>query len=325
MNLNSGKSTILRQIIREIGSYLMKRVVIQLAGGLGNQLFQYHAGFLFAKMHGAELFLDISRILNDKTISKRRILGMEQKGILGFFLPEGRIVGNHFFSKITMSNRFIRVLEVAGISKLIDYSPNGEVGESLSQDDFNISLPSRGSIRVRGYFQSLDLVSQSINYGSITKPKLVNESLKLKDSLAIISSGNSLAIHVRLTDYLNDSTSTLVNTDYYVRAFKEIYRESKYSHVFIFSDDIAHCKRILPQFIVSKVTNWISEKELSDVESFFLMTKFSSLIISNSTFSYFAAFYSERTTSVIAPHPWFKSKDYCVSLKYPKGWKTLSV
>jgi hypothetical protein len=303
----------------------MKRVVLQLSGGLGNQLFQYHAGYLYAKIHDADLRIDISRTLNDKAISNRRHLGMEQKGILAFNLPDGRVVGKHCLSQITRSNKYLQILDIAGVTKLNDYSPNGEIGQTLSHLDFQKSLPAIGSTRLKGYFQSLDLVTEAIRRGSISDPQLVNMSLRLEESLAHISIGNSLAIHIRLTDYLTAATSTLIGSDYYTRAFKATYKEDYFESVFIFSDDIALCRKLLPEFIASKVTNWVSEKDFSDAESFFLMTNFSSLIISNSTFSYFAAYYSKDQASITAPNPWFKDENQSVSLKYPEGWKLLSV
>jgi len=298
----------------------MKKLILQMNGGLGNQLFQYHAGFLYSEIHKCDLYLDFSRSLNDKAIRRRRNLGMDLRGIQEFSLPRGKTLRKNFVTRLVFSNKFLNLFGSTSLASFIDFSKNGEVGENLKIHDLEQNPPSRALTRLKGNFQSYEVLSSAIDRGSISELELINQSINLKSVVDFLAQGESLALHIRLTDYITQATSSLINTNYYASAFENATSNREFKHIWIFSDDIKLAKRILPSEIIGKVTKFVSEKELSDAESLFLMSKFDSLIISNSTFSYFAAFYGRLGITVYAPSVWFINEKHEITLQYPPKW-----
>lgn len=298
----------------------MKKLILQMNGGLGNQLFQYHAGFLYSEIHSCDLYLDFSRSFNDKAIRRRQVLGMDLRGIQEFRLPRGKTLGKGFLARLLFSNKFLNLLGSNTLVSFIDFSKNGEIGENLQMNDLEHSPPSRALTRLKGNFQSYEILCSAVDRGSISELDLLNQSINLKNSRDILAFGDSLALHIRLTDYISEATSCLINTNYYKAAFERATLKRDFKHIWIFSDDIELAKRILPSEIIGKVTKFVSEKELSDAESLFLMSQFDSLIISNSTFSYFAAFYGRIGITVYAPIVWFAKEQHEITLQYPPNW-----
>jgi hypothetical protein len=303
----------------------MKKLILQINGGLGNQLFQFHAGYLYSEIHDCDLYLDFSRSINDQAIRRRKNLGMDLRGLHEFKLPKGTVIKSGLISRFFLSNKFLNLFGSGSMTNFIDFSKRGEIGEKLKINDFEASRPGRALTRLKGNFQSLEIISAAIELGSISELELRKQSSSLKDALDLLELGDSLAIHVRLTDYLKDATSNLLSSNYYGSAFEEANLGKDFKHVWMFSDDIELAKSILPQTIVGKVTNFVSEKDFSDAESLLLMSKFDSLIISNSTFSYFSAFYGKSGMTVFAPNIWFMDDQMEIKLEYPHDWIEITI
>ena len=105
----------------------MKKVIVRLGNGLGNQLFTYAAAYSFAKKNNAKLFVDdesgfykrYKYELHNFNISSP-IVGKKYK-FLGFF---GRIKRKIFIklSKINPSIKFL--IEKKDKNKLTHYNPS---------------------------------------------------------------------------------------------------------------------------------------------------------------------------------------------------------
>lgn len=114
------------------------------------------------------------------------------------------------------------------------------------------------------------------------------------------------AVHVRRGDYLHHPDHHPVpSVDYYTRAIAAHAGES----VVVFSDDLAWCRAhfgdavqyfevpaaYVPPVLTSAPRDWID---------FFAMSAADAFVISNSTFSWWAAWLAQ-TDAVIYPEPWF--------------------
>jgi hypothetical protein len=58
----------------------MKKLVVYLQGGLGNQLFQYYAGEFYAKVNNRKLVLNLSKIKSHQTIRNFALREMRMSG-----------------------------------------------------------------------------------------------------------------------------------------------------------------------------------------------------------------------------------------------------
>lgn len=109
---------------------------------------------------------------------------------------------------------------------------------------------------------------------------------------------NSVSIHVRRTDYLlSNGFHPVQEVDYFNRAINHI---GDYNNLYIFSDDISWCKENL------KFKNSIFIEGFSNIDDLRLMSLCKNNIISNSSFSWWAAWLNKSLIKkVIAPKKWF--------------------
>jgi len=165
-------------------------------------------------------------------------------------------------------------------------------------------------------------------YGWFTKPDYFNEfrsdlikmytpKFELSEEyfkiLNSILHRNSVSIHVRRGDYVDNKIFLTKGMDYYISAIKLIVQQLKNSKFYIFSDDIIWCRE---NFADKYDFNFVSLKNNNaDLEEFFLMKNCKHNIIANSSFSWWAAYLNENPSKiVIAPKVWYKDAFYQTSL-----------
>lgn len=263
-------------------------------GGLGNQLFCYSAGYYLSQKNKSELELRISPELNSihrdptllstlnlpgkfKQITKHPAREILQASLLYKFLYR-------FFFEINFRRRVIY--------KSLGYDLKLEQVTS--------------SIYLQGYFQTW-------KYAQHSKELILNalkSNIKLSDYgislLKEVTSERSFIVHIRLGDYKKDENSYfgILSPKYY----ENILMKHNYSglKVFIFTDDIDLAQREYASSFPSNAV-WVDkEYKLTTLETLYIMLHGSSFAIANSTFSWWAAFLSEKVELVVAPSKWFK-------------------
>ena len=172
----------------------------------------------------------------------------------------------------------------------------------------NIIIPkNKYSYDIDGYFQSYLYfadIDEKIHNSFKIKQSLIDKMVKKYPSCKF---KNSIAIHVRRGDYINEEnlkTYTQCNVEYYNNAFETILKKLKndpYS-VIICSEDINWCKTHL------KVKNAVYSNNVSWDEDFTLLSLCQHQIMANSTFSWWSAYLKPLGIEhhIVAPTPWFK-------------------
>lgn len=124
---------------------------------------------------------------------------------------------------------------------------------------------------------------------------------------------NPIAIHVRRGDYLLQKGWGALKLHYYMNAVSQ-----HIGDVFIFSDDIPWCKSVFkPQYFTHKL-NFVS---VSDILDFDLMQKCKHQVISNSTYSYWAAMLNKNKGTIYCPAHWLgDTEPDLAGDHYPKHW-----
>lgn len=137
------------------------------------------------------------------------------------------------------------------------------------------------------------------------------------------------AIHVRRGDYLMyPDKHPAVTNDYIVEAIQEIAKRTDVKRFLFFSDDIGWCKVFAQFYLPQKLHDaceWAFSQGLSDQEDLELMSSCQHQIISNSTFSWWAAWLGQNSDKVVvSPHEdnWFGpgNKHLDVSDLIPERW-----
>lgn len=143
-----------------------------------------------------------------------------------------------------------------------------------------------------------------------------------KSVLQQIQSGNSVSIHVRRGDYLNNELlGGICDEAYYQRAIQTIQERTKDPEFFVFSNDMAWCESHLnlPQ---AHFIAWNQgDQSYIDMQ---LMSHCKHNIIANSSFSWWSAWLNSNTDKiVIAPTGWTNDPANSISDIIPSQWITL--
>jgi hypothetical protein len=142
-----------------------------------------------------------------------------------------------------------------------------------------------------------------------------NDTIKkyITEKYAAILSFKTCAIHVRRGDFLKFShIHTVQDLAYYQSGIKALQMFERYV---VFSDDIAWCKN---NFIGENFIFIENEKDYIDL---FLMSMCDNQIISNSSFSWWAAWLNNNPDKkVVAPIKWFNNNSLESKDIIPESW-----
>lgn len=275
---------------------------MNLKGGLGNQMFQYALGRNLSLKNNTELKLNISSFKKDKLF---RIYSLSIFNISATTIFNPKLISRNIITQI-----------LSKVSKK-NYISLKQKNRYFKKD----ILTKKGNIFLDGHWMSEEY------FKNIRKMLLndfkIKEKLHKKNTILLkkINSTNSIAIHVRRTDYINNPVTKSIlctcSQEYYNNAIKYLKKKIKNPKFFIFSDDINWCKKNLklPLNSVFVDINPL-EKGYLDLE---LMKNCKQFIIANSSFSWWGAWLSENKNKIIcAPKKWFVNQNEGDIV--PKSW-----
>jgi len=302
-------------------------IFVRIQGGLGNQLFQYSTARALSLIKNDKLILDIS--------------GME-KPVDGHYSRCYMLDGFNIKADVSSDNRLNDFKNQSFLQKLFSppktyikqlvFEESEPPEEHFKNIDFSfkpntytfypdILLNRKGDVYLDGYWQSFrffNMYEDTIKKELEFKYNLNNINNVL---LNRIKSCNSISLHIRRSDYLNTEFGKKhfiqLNEAYYKKALQIIMHKIDNINVFVFSDDIAWCKENLT-FIEN--INYIEGN--APLEDLLLMSYCKHQIISNSTFSWWAAWLNKNPNKiVISPSQWYtdvNTSDMCDLL--PESW-----
>lgn len=161
-----------------------------------------------------------------------------------------------------------------------------------------------GVINLHGYFQSS-------KYWKTQNISFTNSFLKQIRDKHYTFTKPTIGIHIRRGDYVNNPDFYLLPENYYIFALLEHFPDLKNYQIILFSDDIAYAK-----IHFECLENAHFSEGLSDVEDMALMSLCDHFIVSNSTFSWWAAYLGQKEHSkVIHPVQYFKGSKKAYTTK----------
>lgn len=156
-----------------------------------------------------------------------------------------------------------------------------------------------------GYYQNTSFIDKSFLEQKLSLPKT-----KIQ---------NSVMIHIRRSDYVELNEELKIK--YYKSALKKIENKLINCEINIFSDDSKLNIKDFKNFNVSKIFNNLDDDPL---EIFKEMTRHQNFIISNSTYSFLAAFLGqEKNSTIYYPYPWMRNSNFQIK-NFPKKWTQLT-
>ena len=286
-------------------------IIVKLQGGIGNQLFQFAAGKALAVKKKSELLFDVSCFSDiSPAVTKRRYE-------LGVFNITPKFADPVQIQRIK-DKSIINTIQ----DKLLPYYKKKIYYEPHYHYDLNFFKAFDQTI-LDGYWQS-EKYFKKVS-GIIRDDLVIREPLSqnTKDILMRIESTNSVSIHIRRGDYVNDLVTQKMhgncNLNYYEKAISLICEKVDEINLFIFSDDILWAKKNLETSL--PITFVDHNDEMHAYEDLYLMSQCKHNIIANSSFSWWGAWLNENKNKiVIAPNKWFNEIKADTKDLFPKEW-----
>jgi len=291
----------------------MKKLIVVLTGGLGNQLFQIQFAQYMKEKTKCKIYFDISLGKPRKTkgmpdslqhgcpgeIIKSRYSKLASKSIAyvmrSSYSPKKpeELFLTKFITKFLASV----ILSIHFRSWLVVFTP-----KDLGYDPF--FCPKGRNILTMGYFQTFKYLVTPTDANKVFTQIPKSEQVAYYKNLAEIE--KPLIIHVRQGDYLFEDDFGILGPDYYSSALHEIGELIDVRKIWLFSDTPTTAISLLPEEFHEQV-RVIEEVDQSPSNTLEVMRYGHSYIIANSTFSWWAAFSSySHNTPVVAPSKWFK-------------------
>ena len=288
-------------------------VIVQLNGGLGNQLFQYAAGRAVAYRAGVPLKLDVSAF--DRDPGRKYRLGhfnvaaalASQEEVECMTRPQYKGLAGRM---LLMAERFkLRHTPIVLTERSGRFDPQ--------------VLRARGRVYLAGYWQSEKYFAE---IGPLLRRELTWKQPPDRgnaDMLRLIQGCESVSVHVRRGDYASDARRYefhgVCSPDYYQAAVQRLSTMIAAPHFFIFSDDMDWTARhVRLSHPVTYVTHNGADRDYEDLR---LMSQCKHYIIANSTFSWWGAWLCPHAAKVvIAPQKWFNKADYDDQDIVPPSW-----
>ncbi|WP_374164138.1 alpha-1,2-fucosyltransferase [Arcticibacter sp. MXS-1] len=258
-------------------------VGVNFKGRLGNQLFQFYF-FLYLKSRNRKLIY---------FFPNPHHAYIEKYFDLGWY---NLILGSKVYSVITRVLARIWGFKEVCLQNLV--APK-EI-EVLDDAIYN------------GYFQTDWYLKRLDKPYRISVKKKYRERFQ-KEFGSLFRENRTIAVHIRRTDYLTYGKRDIsIPVSFFKRELSRIDNIDQYKVIFV-SDDIAYVKE---QF--GTADNYLFS-ENDEITDFQLIQHADIAIISNSTFSWWAAYLSEKDNRVIAPANWL---GFNVKREHPKGIMT---
>lgn len=262
------------------------KTVIKIMGGLGNQMFQYAYG-RSCELSGKKVIFDTSFFNQGNT---KPDTARDFK--LNIFNIE---------TKAVFSNKKNRITDFLGRIKRL------------------LRSTTEGYYQNEKYFNNIDAV---IRKEFTLKNSMSEEGMKWQEK--IIASENSVSIHIRRGDYVQDPKTSAFhgacNVEYYIKALEKITEilKMKNMEIFVFSDDILWAKENLD---FPHQMYFVSDPRIADYEEMWLMSLCKHNVIANSTFSWWGAWLNNNPNKiVVGPKQWFNGKTSEELGILPKEW-----
>ncbi|WP_296879257.1 alpha-1,2-fucosyltransferase [Thomasclavelia sp.] len=278
----------------------MKKIIVRMRGGLGNQLFIIsYALYLQMNSNDVELICDLSEYETYKT----RKFELSQMKVISRFTVMNSIETKRMHKyKIFMKILHLRIFILNKINIYINCSKWIEnlTGVIYGTKQNSVTNFRYKKIYMYGYFVDVKPILE-IRDKLITLLSLNNEENIQEYTKIIENSKHNIAISIRLGDDYVNCGWPICSKDYYDRALSKLKKDG--SKIFIFSDDIKKAKTMFFGKEYHIVEN------TSPCEQIVLMSLCDDFIISNSTFSWWGAFLGKNNNrKIYAPEFWHTRK-----------------
>ena len=273
-------------------------IIVRFQGGIGNQLFQYA---LYRKLRhiGKEVYADLNTLRRSEEIRSYELdklgLSVEEAPLeaINKIYPRGNDIVSKIARNSLYRNRCIKERDFQKFDPVF-----------LNSDNVFLS----GYWQNEKYFEDIgEDIYQDIEFRPINEKQ--NEEMLKK-----IHASNSVSVHIRLGDYINNPLYIDICTkEYYLKAIELIENRLQNVSFFIISDNISEAHELLG----GKKAEYIGfNKGDASYYDMYLISQCKHHIMANSSFSWWGVWMDRSSDNiVIAPSIWEKG------IKSEEIWK----
>lgn len=291
-------------------------VIVQLSGGLGNQLFQYAAGRAIALTTQSALKLDLSNCAD----------GAYRPYRLGLFHIAAQLADRSevpFEFRQTYRPSIVR----KAYRKLPGRLQPRRSGPRVIRETsfaFDESVMYAGEdVYLVGYWQSPKYFADAedvIRSDLVLTPAEAGVGTSLASD---VRRQGTVSVHVRRGDYVTSLETSafhgVCSAQYYADALELLSAHAEVRTVYVVSDDIEWARTELRFATPTVFVN--DPGDGSDIRDFFLMSQCEHHIIANSSFSWWAAWLGRHPDGiVVSPRQWFTDATIDTSDLRPADW-----
>ncbi|MCH7227984.1 alpha-1,2-fucosyltransferase [Haloferula sp. A504] len=287
----------------------MIRIIMR--GRTGNNLFQYALGRVLSQRHASRLVLDGSLFQpSDWEVASRiRDLPLRAELRRGLSLPSRAV------RKFTGKHPW----ELLGIPVI------REPGDDTSFNPAFLDAPAHcvisGFFQSPRYFSSIeDDLRRELDLSTLAWPESTREQARM------LADSETVAVHVRRTDYVGRDVFDLCGLDYYRTCISRMRDSLSRPRFFVFSDDPAWCA---DNFRGDDIAIMPPPDDPKDpLHDLHLMSCARHHVIANSSYSWWAAWLGKHPRQkVLAPGRWFGGSEIHAPMhdRLGQGWETVEV
>lgn len=283
--------------------------IVNISGGLGNQMLQYAFAVLLQKNNpGEPVYID----------------PQHYKYVLGGHTHSD---GNNFFHNgfeiyDVFPNASVPSAPVKEIMRVTYYIPSYKLDRWLRRwlpkrsTEFNQqgtkvfdydpeAIKPRGNCCYRGIFGSVhfykEIRDELLSHFQFPEPNAQN--LQIRDEM---HASDSVAIHVRRGDFLKlPRFANICTLQYYNNGIQKILQHASSPVFYIFSNDQDWCRENITPLLQGHKAVFVSNNQGKQSSwDMYLMSQCKYQIIANSTFSWWSAFLNTRAKMIMMPEKW---------------------
>lgn len=297
---------------------MFRVIIVNLKGGLGNQMFQYALGYSLSKIKNVPISFDL-RLMEEHKIkpSPRNVPREFDLDIFG--IKKQMVEKKHLIKTLQFPNnyRFRKYISIIldKLNLFVFYENKRVFNKRVLNNGFK-DIYLDGLWQSEKYFKGFR--SEILDIYNFDKIKKKEKNIKFLKEINFLK---SICLNVRRTDFINNPEHNVVSINYYKNAisnFRDIIGEDL--KIYVFSDDLEWCKNNL---------NFIDNIEIVDHEFagykfydyLYLMSSFKNFIIPNSSFAWWACWLSKHQNKIImTPKRWSGLVDESLIEIVPPEW-----
>jgi hypothetical protein len=273
------------------------KISVHLSGGLGNQMFQYMAGYALSKQASKQLIVNQNWFYNPWLLHKNNPAYLSKRKMDSLqFLTISDAQRDRF--PTPRDGRFER-----GVARLTEVKRRSLGIASEQSFIAGEWADARGIRRLVGFFMSPKYFL-GLDPTDVFRNLAVPLSSWSTQFLGALISQRSIGVHIRLGDYVFLGDKVIPQEEYFLSGIDLLKANmGSNSKVYLFTDDPIKLKQLFPKLIeIGEIIS--SPLHTTSVENLLLLSKCGGFVCSNSTFSWWAATLSN------APAEWIVRPSY---------------